>query len=258
MATTIFNTRVDSYSCKDALQRVSEFLDSNQTHTIFTPNPEMLVIARANGYFRNVLNKGSLNICDGAGIQFVVKESIERIPGVDFMLDICALAEKKQKKVYLLGGDATVLQKTVAALKRQFPSLFIAGWHVGPRIFIEYFNNKTAIHYNVTENDPIIADIKRTQADIVFVGFGQIKQEQWIDEQLSYLPQVKVLMGVGGAFDYLSGRVTRAPRLLRSVGLEWVWRLIRQPWRIIRVLNATVVFLYHFYISSRKEGPTKY
>jgi N-acetylglucosaminyldiphosphoundecaprenol N-acetyl-beta-D-mannosaminyltransferase len=80
--------------------------------------------------------------------------------------------------------------------------------------------------------------------DVLFVAFGMGKQEKWINENLRKLPSVKIVMGVGGAFDYISGVISRAPLFLRRIGLEWLYRLARQPSRIKRIFNATVVFAY--------------
>jgi len=244
----IFGVRVDSLSRGDFKKKIADFLHAKTQHTIFTPNPEMLLAARRDTVFRLLLNNGSLNICDGRGIQFVVKEPIERIPGVDAMLDICREAAKKGKKIYLLGSrnQETVIQTRVA-LESQFPGIQIAGGHPGVPLCVE----KNVLATDEKKDKEIIEDIRHASPDVLFVAFGHNKQERWIERSLHSLPSVKIAMGVGGAFDFVSGRVRRAPRCMRSLGLEWLWRLFRQPWRVGRIFRAAVVFPVYYYFSKK-------
>lgn len=255
----ILGVRVDEIDGTKALEKVAEFLDSQKQNKIFTPNPEMLVDARNDEYFREVLNSGDLNICDGFGLWLATKLSLRgsrfgsadeaiqspavRISGVDFMLNICALAQEKNKSVYLLGsGDENVIKSATEVLKQKFKDLKICGFNSGIKIEkIEDYK----IEYDKTGNEDILYDIIMQAPDILFVGFGHGKQEKWIYENLAQLPSVKVAMGVGGAFDFLAGKVKRAPKFMRVLGLEWLWRLVLEPWRIKRIIKATVVFLYY-------------
>jgi N-acetylglucosaminyldiphosphoundecaprenol N-acetyl-beta-D-mannosaminyltransferase len=232
----ILGVRIDTLSKERALERVTDFLRGNEGKMIFTPNPEMLVDAQKDTYFREILNEGNLNICDGKGIALVSKESIERISGVDFMIDICALAEKQGKTVYLLGsGSDEVVRNCKNELLKRFPSLRIVGIHKGPDI-----HDKV----NEDQNDAVLENIIMTAPDILFVAFGHIKQEKWIYEFLPDLPSVRVAMGIGGSFDFISGKVKRAPKIFRDFGFEWLYRLMSDPRRLKRIWKATVVFLY--------------
>ncbi len=235
----ILGVRVDILSRSEATSKVGEFLASDDSHMIFTPNPEMLVDAQKDSYFKEVLNKGDLNICDGKGIQLVSKEKVERIPGVEFLFDICALAEKENKSVYLLGsGSNEVVKECKKKLLEKFPHLKIVGVHRGPKITNSFDVEKE-------ENENVIDDIILSAPDILFVGFGHIKQEKWIYGFLPELPSVKVAMGVGGSFDFIAGKIKRAPKIFRDLGLEWLYRLIREPRRIKRIWKATIIFLYY-------------
>jgi N-acetylglucosaminyldiphosphoundecaprenol N-acetyl-beta-D-mannosaminyltransferase len=223
----ILGVRVDEYTKEEALLKVLAFLRDGKQHTIFTPNPEMLVDAQNDEQFRNILNSGSLNICDGVGIELVSGGKLKRISGVDFMQDICRLAAKEEKRVYVLGSlDDTVLQKTKTFLEKQFPGLQICGMDPG---------------------DGTVEHIRAAVPDILFVAFGHPKQEKWIHENLAKLPSVKISMGVGGACDMLAGKTPRAPRFLRAIGLEWLWRLLIEPRRIRRIWKATGAFLFLFF-----------
>lgn len=237
----ILGVRVDSVDKLTALAKVADFLASSSGHMIFTPNPEMLVDAQKDSYFKEVLNAGDLNLCDGKGIALVAKEHIERISGVDFMIDICELAQKENKSVYLLGsGYETVVKDCKKKLLEKFPNLKIVGVHPGPKITNDF-------HFDQDENDAVIDDIILSAPDILFVAFGHSKQEKWIYGFLPELPSIKVAMGIGGSFDFISGKVKRAPAIFRSLGLEWLYRLIREPRRIKRIWKATIVFLFLFY-----------
>ncbi|KKQ28117.1 MAG: N-acetylmannosaminyltransferase TagA [Candidatus Magasanikbacteria bacterium GW2011_GWC2_37_14] len=281
----VLNVRIDNLSITEVLEKVTEFLNSNKSHKIFTPNPEILVDAQKDNYFKTVLNSGDLNVCDGTGLKLAMwlphsfqegvglpdmpsrqaggvaeadetpanstglrppplrKRRITRYPGIDLMHDICAFAEKTNKSVYLLGsGSEEVIRKTGDELRKKFKNLQIVGLNKGMKIkrLKDY-----KISYDKEENDEIVQQIIMSAPDILFVAFGHGKQEKWINENLKDLPSVRIAMGVGGAFDYISGTVKRAPLFLRQIGLEWLYRLIKQPQRIKRIWKATVVFIYY-------------
>ena len=238
----ILGIHVDNVSREEALSKVSEFLLSDKQYKIFTPNPEMLVDAQKDDYFMKVLNDGDLNLCDGRGIQLVSKEKIERIPGTDFMLDICVLAEQKKCSVYFLGsGSREVVLRAGANIQSRFPQLKICGFHEGPEI---KRSKDQKIIVDEVEQDKIVDDIIQKAPDILFVAFGHVKQEKWIHENLKDLPSVKVGMGVGGAFDYISGTKKRAPQWMRRLGMEWLYRVLYEPKRIMRIWRAVVIFLF--------------
>ncbi len=256
----VLGIKIDVVSLAEAREKVQEFLNSSSQNTIFTPNPEMLVKAQKDEYFRYSLNESDLNLCDGRGIQFVSKQKIERITGVDFMLEICKIAEMENRTVYLLGsGSDEVVKKTAENLQQKFPSLKIVGWSRGPviketSVSIQQYNNTPGLIMDAEENAKILENINQAQPDILFVAFGMGKQEKWIVENLAKVSSVKIAMGVGGAFDYIGGSVKRAPLLLRKIGLEWLYRLVKQPKRIARIWNATVKFLWLFFITYEKHS----
>ncbi len=268
----ILGVRVSALSKELALKIVNNYLKSNYQYSIFTPNPEMVVKAQRDEYFCKILNFGSLNLCDGFGLWLAIKLKkkkekrkimTERIAGVDFMLDLCALAEQENKSIYLLGsGSDEVIKKTAENLQKQFPKLKIVGYNSGPEI-LEAENglvchsreNGNPEHRQKLDslfqgNDKLVEYIQAVKPSILFVAFGMGKQEKWIYENLAKMPSVRIAMGVGGAFDYISGLIPRAPLLLRKIGLEWVYRLWKQPRRIGRIFNATVKFVVS-YVRSR-------
>ena len=120
----ILGVKINKLRKQEALGRVESFLNSAKSHKIFTPNPEMLVDAQKDEDFKEVLNKGDLNICDGFGLSVVGR--VKKIAGVDFMIDICALVEKENKSVYLIGSESKeIVEKTASELKKKFPNLKI-------------------------------------------------------------------------------------------------------------------------------------
>lgn len=230
----LLGVKITETTKQQALEKVGNFLRSSSQYKIFTPNPEFLVKAQKDEYFKKVLNTGHLNLCDGMGVQIFT--GIKRIPGVDFMVDLCVLADKEGRGIYLLGsGDEAVIKNTFEALHKKFPNLKISGYNKGPVL-----NEDTMQQFDTY----IIDEINKTGAEILFVAFGMGKQEKWIYENLSKMPNIKVAMGVGGSFDFISNRIKRAPLFLRKLGLEWVYRLIQQPQRIGRIFNATAVFTW--------------
>jgi N-acetylglucosaminyldiphosphoundecaprenol N-acetyl-beta-D-mannosaminyltransferase len=252
----ILGVKIDEVSKAQALSKAKGFLLSNNSHKIFTPNPEMLVDAQKDEAFKKILNSADLNLCDGFGLWLVAtlsfrpkrsgaeeslsKSRISRISGVDFMVQLCELAEKENKSIYLLGsGSDQVVKKTAEVLQEKFPYLKIVGRNRGPEIDLLGASK-------LEENENLLYDIIISAPDILFVAFGHGKQEKWIDKNLPDLPSVKIAMGVGGSFDFISGYVKRAPKVMRMIGLEWLWKLTLQPKRIKRIYKATVIFTYIF------------
>ena len=140
------------------------------------------------------------------------------------MQKICKEANKNSWKIYLLGGEEGVAKKTASKLQRRYKDLKIVGFEQEP-------DNKT------------INRINESKVDILFVAFGAPKQEFWIDKNLNDL-NIKLAMGVGGAFDFISGKAKRAPQIYLDLNIEWLFRLINEPWRFIRIFNATFRFIY--------------
>ena len=236
----VLGVKIDDLNIESALSKARDFLHSANQNKIFTPNPEMLVKAQKGDYFRQVLNSGDLNLCDGFGLR--VFSGVTRIPGIDFMLELCALAEKENKSIYLLGsGSDDVVKQCAEALNKKFVHLIIAGFDGGP-VITE--NVKYPMSNIQSENENTLHKINTAHPDIVFVAFGMGKQEKWIYENIDKMPGVKIAMGVGGSFDYIAGTVPRAPLFLRRIGLEWMYRLFRQPRRLRRIFNATILFTY--------------
>jgi len=214
----ILGVRVDNLSFEEAIGKAEEFLNDGKQHYIATVNPEFIVSAQKDKRFREILNQADLAIADGVGLvwasRFLGASLKQRIAGVDLMERICQQAALKQRTVFLLGAQPGVACQAAANLKKKYPGLKIGAAE-------ESFSGGS---------------------EIIFIALGAPKQEKWISENLKKFPSVKLAMGVGGAFDFISGRIPRAPKILRKAGLEWLWRLVIQPSRIKRIFKAVVVF----------------
>ena len=298
MKTNILGVQVDSVTQKQALDKVTDFLNSDKQHHLVTANPEIALIAWENDEFRNLINTASLVMADGIGliwaakflklpclpvrfatrragrkssniltslIQVIVsgislilypnycKDVLpERVAGVDFMEKICELvsssrvdskdgqASKNYNRIYLLGGEEGIAEKTATVLRKKYLNLNIVDFDQGP--LVEDTRHK--IHDTRYTTQDTIDKINSVKPVILFVAFGAPKQEYWLNENLKKMPSVKVAMGVGGAFNFISGNSKRAPQIYQDLGLEWLYRLFNEPWRAIRIFNATVKFIY--------------
>ena len=253
MKSTILHIQLDNLTEPQLLKKIEQFLDSDNQHTIFTPNPEFLVAARKDNEFKNILNQSDINIPDGFGLKlasrFLTGQKLHRHTGVDTLIKICQLASQKQKSVYFFGAGEGIAQKTAQTLKAKFPSLKIAGAESGGIIDLhascliphtsEAINNLSTLKQNHN-----IAKIKAAEPDILFVALGQIKQEKWLYQNITKIPSIQLAMGIGGSFDYISHKTPRAPKFLRILGLEWLFRLIQNPKRAKRIWNAVVIFMW--------------
>jgi N-acetylglucosaminyldiphosphoundecaprenol N-acetyl-beta-D-mannosaminyltransferase len=211
-----------------SMKEVLEFIvtglqNQSEKYYIVTPNPELLVIASKDDNYRKVLNSAKLALPDGIGVivagKIMGKPLKERIHGVDLVKSLCKEVSKQPITVGFLGAGPNIAELTAECLRKNYPGLKVG-------LVSEEWSE----------------ELKNKKADILFVAFGSPKQEIWISENLERLP-AKVVIGVGGAFDFISGKVRRAPLILRKIGLEWLFRLIIQPWRLKRQLRL-VKFLY--------------
>lgn len=210
----ILGVKIDDINMDQAVTIVENWLKNPPTgggkHYIVTTNPEFIMTAQEDPVFKKILNNADLSIPDGRGLR--LSGDIEcNIPGVDFMERLCKKARDQAATVGFFGGGPGVAEKTAECLKKKYRKLKVS-----------------------FASNGLLSSIVKT--DIMFVAFGHPKQEIWIYENLPKLP-VKVAMGVGGAFDYISGRIPRAPKFVRDLGLEWLFRLLIQPWRIKRQLS---------------------
>jgi N-acetylglucosaminyldiphosphoundecaprenol N-acetyl-beta-D-mannosaminyltransferase len=239
---TILGVHITDEQRENILKYILQELDRGRKKLfIVTPNPEIIVYAQSHLDYKDKLNAADVSLPDGVGLtyasQLMGKPLEERITGTDFIEELCKVARKKPLRMGFLGGRGKVAERTAECLKAKYPWIEVAYAADEANGLWQIADSKEQ-----KEKTPLAISHKLSrQIDILFVAYGFPKQEEWIYDNLDKLP-VKAAMGVGGAFDYISGSVPRAPRLLRSVGLEWLFRLIMQPWRLKRQL-ALITFL---------------
>lgn len=262
MKVDILGVNVDKVNMTQSVEQVLEWVKKGGKHYIVTPNVEIIMAAQEDKEFREILNKADLAIPDSARIGWaneVLNEKnpfakllkwmlflfptlggksvssfpnlfqVDIVTGTDLMEELIQVANEKGFTVGFLGGHRNVADKLVKVLKGKYPELKVVFAESGGEVDMD--GNMTAVR-----------DSRPKSVDILFVAFGHVKQEKWIAKNLEKYP-VKVMMGVGGAFDYLSGSIPRAPLWVRNLGLEWLFRLGVQPWRIRRFGNL-IRFLF--------------
>lgn len=234
---------IDAVTRAQAVERLQVMLVSQTQHHVMTPNSEMLVAAQKDGHFRQVLKRSDLNLPDSQGIVWMAAYTgqviPERVTGVDTVIAFCTTLTEADS-IFLLGAAPGVAESAAVALVHRNPRLKIAGAFSGsPR-----------------ESDAlsIVEQINAASPRILFVAYGAPVQDMWISKHLKDLPSVRIAMGVGGTFDFLAGVKKRAPYLLQRLGCEWLWRLVREPRRLPRILNAVLVFPW-LVIRSQWTGP---
>lgn len=225
MKVNVLGVKIDDVSMEEACSVVQGWLGTQgQTlrdkHYIVTPNSEIVMMAQKDLELKKILNKADLSIPDGVGLRLSGKVK-NVVTGTDLMVKLVEMASEKGFTVGFLGGRGDVAKRCAECLKRKYPRLKV--------VFAENGGE-------VDSKGDTLSDYRLPTTYLLFVAFGPPKQEKWIAKNLDKIP-VKVAMGVGGAFDYLSGRIPRAPKWMRSFGLEWLFRLIIQPWRIKRQLT---------------------
>ena len=246
----------DAVTQDQALAAVEGFILSGKPHHIVTPNPEMILEAQKNGPFKEILKKASLSLPDGIGVLWAAHylsspdrswgrffgtlfriafdpKSLrsplpERVTGTDLMHKMIEASQTNKWRIFLLGARPGVAQKAMNHLLAAYPKALFAGADAA---------DPTPEH-----EERIHRLMETTRPDILLVAYGHPVQEEWINRHLPQFSTVKVAIGVGGAFDFAAGTAKRAPAFMRHMGLEWLWRLLREPKRFKRIWRATVVF----------------
>jgi N-acetylglucosaminyldiphosphoundecaprenol N-acetyl-beta-D-mannosaminyltransferase len=233
----VLGVAIDNLSMPDVLERIGEFVEEGRFTYAVTPNVDHLVKLRRDVRFRQIYAKADLVVADGVPLLWASRmlgaPLKERINGTDLFELTCELAARRGYSVYLLGGSPGAAQSACERLREKHPDLKIAGWCCPPHGF----------HEDEAQNESIRKDILRTGANILFVGLGAPKQENWMH---SYAKRTGVAfaIGVGVSFSFVSGEIARAPVWMQRHGFEWLWRLINEPRRLWkRYLIDDIAFL---------------
>jgi len=232
MKSEILGIRLDEETKERLYAKIIELakLRLDKPILVVRPNAEIITYAQKNPEFKKILNSAAVAIPDGIGVVLAAKlldvKIAGRFGGPESMFEIMKLADKNKLSVYLLGSKAEVVKDAAANIKKALPNLRLVGFHDG------YFK----------VDGRIIAEINKLRPDIIFVGMGFPKQETWVYSNLKKFAKGVFVME-GGSFDYLAGKIQRAPVLFQKLGLEWLFRLIQEPWRSKRQL-ALIKFVF--------------
>ena len=234
---------VDTYPPRELIDRlVHNSLTSESTRHVVTANAQFYVMAERLRQFRKCLEKAEYICADGFSIQlackWLAKTSIVRCPGVDLVLDLCKEGANHGLRVYLLGGVPGAAAASASILSERYPGLEVVGFDCPPFNFEKQPETLSAVLVRLADARP----------HVVFVGLGAPKQEYFIDQHIRPLG-ISVAVGVGGTFEMISGRVPRAPGWIRHIGMEWCYRLLREPrrlWRRYLIGNLEFIFILTF------------
>lgn len=246
-----------NFSC---LEQEQLFREDDETRFVVTVNAEFIVKANHNPTFLNIINDNYATF-DGQIPYFFARllnsqQHFDKISGSDLIYDACANAQKNNKSIFLLGGETKANKLSVEKIRATY-GLRVDGYSPPYENYPFSAKNSQEILNKITEFKP----------DFLFVAFGAIKQEYWIHDHLDFLKQhkVRLVVGCGGTFDFVSGQVKRAPRFMQKAGFEGVWRLLAEPrlfrLRFRRLLESTrffgVLYNHHLALGGRHNGPIR-
>lgn len=228
--TDVLGVGFDDLTMEEAVEAALGFMNTRGAHYACTPNPEIVMAAKKDVALRSALGQADLVLADGVGVTkaaAMLKTPLKaRVPGIDFATAVIARLAERGGSVYLFGARPGVAEAAAARLAEAYPGLSIAGTSDG------YF----------TDDGPIIEKINASSPDFLMVCLGSPKQERWMSENAGRL-SCGLMAGLGGSLDVLAGNVQRAPEAWRKLGLEWLYRVIKEPKRLGRVARLPLFVL---------------
>lgn len=221
---SILDLPVDAIDMSRALAEVDRMVRTTESpRYIVAGNPEKVYAARRHSFLKEFFQNADLITPDGIGIVLALRwlygQHVDRVPGADLMQNICAIAPDRGYRIFIFGASEETNEGAVLQLQRRYPGIRIVGRAHG--------------YLKESEMPDLVEKINASNADILFVALGSPRQEEWLRSWLPKL-RVKVCQGVGGTLDTIVGKVRRAPRAWQRLGLEWLYRLLREPYRITR------------------------
>ena len=258
----ITDVPIDNFNYDEVLDKIDKIIKNNHKAYIVTVNPEMIINASRDERFFEILQNSTINTPDGVGILWAAyylslkkyKSAVgrffqvfysllciafapkkirsilkERVTGTDLLPKIINRSQDKKWKIFLLGAKEGIAKHVAKKFTKIYPN----------SQFVGYFAGSPHRH----DEKEICEQINQVEPDILFIAYGAPKQEFWIHRNLFKLESVKLAVGIGGAFDFYAGKQKRAPKLFRKIGLEWLWRLVCDPKRFVRIWNATARFV---------------
>ncbi len=244
MKKDILGVMVDSVTMDEAVAQISEYLDTNDAHIVVTPNAEIIKVCAENKEFCDTVNKASFIAPDGVGVLYAAKvlgtPIKEKVAGCDLGYNLLFEAAKKGKGVFFFGSKPGVAETAAEKLKEKVANLIVSGTRDG--------------YFKPEDTDDIIKQINDSGASMLWVCLGAPKQENWMAENKDKL-NVGVMLGLGGSLDVYAGNVKRAPKFMIKMKLEWLYRLIKEPWRFSRMIKIPgVLVIAHREAKRRKKN----
>ncbi|MDE7002896.1 MAG: WecB/TagA/CpsF family glycosyltransferase [Oscillospiraceae bacterium] len=222
MRVDVLGVAFDNVTPEEAADRALALLEEDGPHLVATPNPEIVQRANKDRAFAEILAGADLVVPDGVGVIYAAKilgrPLKSRVPGIDLAAALMGRVAGTGKRLFLLGAAPGVAEQAAVNLRAAYPGLVVCGTHDG------YFE----------EDGPVIDAIRRAEADIVFVCLGAPKQEKWIAAH-GEAAGARLYLGLGGSLDVFAGKAERAPERFQRLGLEWLYRLLKEPSRIGRM-----------------------
>lgn len=223
---SFFGIPVHAVTATEALALVEEYMAAPRLHQIATVNPEFVMAAQNDAAFRHALRTADLCLPDGVGLIYAARRwgrSLpERVPGSEFVYALAERAAACDWPLFLLGAAPGVAEEAARLFAERYQGLKIAGTYSGSP--------------DPAENEAIVRRINDSGATLLYVAYGAPRQDKWIERNRHTLASVRVAIGVGGSLDFVTGRAVRAPRWAQDRGLEWLYRLYKEPWRWRRML----------------------
>lgn len=222
----ILDVPINILTKNEAIEEVKQLIEGPGLKSVFTPNPEMIMLAQEDIEFLNILKNADMVLPDGIGLLIASKIKglglTERVTGIDTMNSLLEYCGRESKTIYLLGGKPGIPDLACRNIVERFPGIRIGGFNHG--------------YFNKDDEQKIIEEINNVKPDILFVCLGAPKQEKWINDNKDSL-NCSLAMGVGGSVDIYAGTAKRAPKVFQSLGMEWLYRLIKEPWRYKRMMS---------------------
>lgn len=221
----VLGVTIDSVSMQEAVCRVQKFILDGSCHLVATANAEMVMMAQQDTSLSSILATADLVVADGAGVVWAARYNgqpvPERVAGFDLTQHLLALADANTYRIYFFGGAPGIAEAAARKAEQAYPGIQIAGIRNG--------------YFQATDEQDIISQIKKAEPHILLAALGVPKQEKWLAAHLAEL-KVPVAIGVGGTFDVMAGTAKRAPVWMQKASLEWLYRLLRQPQRLGRMM----------------------
>lgn len=234
---TVLGIRFQRLRLSESVQLIKTYIRERRPRQVCLCNAYTLALSQRDEPYRSILNRSDLVLADGMsivwGARWIGLQVPQRVAGPDLTVELCQEASKEGHTIFFLGSSEENLRNLKSVLLNRWPALKIVGCH----------SPSMCDSIGEEENRAILAEIHAARPDILFVGMSAPKQEKWIAANLTKL-QVPVCIGIGAAFDFLSGRIPRAPDYLQKMGLEWLHRLGCEPRRLWkRYLLGNAIFL---------------